>query len=250
MPAHDPKPGPTPFTSPRVAFREGVRVALGAPAVVLFAGMVGFGALSQSVGMSFWSSVASSALIYALPGQIVMAEMLAVGASGLLVSLAAALTAARFLPMMLTVIPQIPAEHRTARLFLMAHLVAMTSWAIAVRSFPRLAPQDRQPYFFGFGLVCWAVCTPGTALGYLMAGHVPGPLTLALVFLNPLFFLLSFTEVRPTGFRLAIIAGAILGPLSYLVSPSYSLIASGLIGGSLAYAVQRLQRRTARQDLS
>jgi predicted branched-subunit amino acid permease len=226
-----------------MAFREGARAALGAPAVVLFAGMAGFGALSQSVGMSFWSSVASSALIYALPGQIVMAEMLAVGASGLLVSVAAALTAARFLPMMLTVIPQIPAQHRTGRLFLMAHLVAMTTWAIAVRAFPRLAPQDRQPYFFGFGLVCWSVCIPGTALGYLMAGHVPGPLTLALVFLNPLFFLLSFTEVRPTGFRLAIIAGALLGPLSYLVSPAYSLIVSGLVGGSLAYAVQRRRQR-------
>ncbi len=240
MSPSDSVPSAVSFASPRDAFRRGARVALGAPAVVLFAGMVGFGALSHSVGMSFWSSVASSALIYALPGQIVMAEMFAVGASGLLVSLAAALTAARFLPMMLTVVPQIPSQHRTRRLFLMAHLVAMTTWAIAVRTFPQLAPQDRQPYFFGFGLVCWAVCTPGTALGYLMAGHVPSPLTLALVFLNPLFFLLSFTEVRPTAFRLAILAGAVLGPLSYLFWPAYSLIISGLVGGSLGYSIQKL----------
>lgn len=242
-PLHSASAPMAPFDSPREAFRQGARVALGAPAMVLFAGMVGFGALSHSVGMSFWTSLASSALIYALPGQIVMAEMFAVGASGLIVSLAAALTAARFLPMMLTVIPHIPREDRDARLFVLAHLVAMTTWAIAVRSFPRLAPRDRQPYFFGFGLVCWAVCTPGTALGYLLAGHVPGPMTLGLVFLNPLFFLLSFTEVRPLGFRLAILAGAVLGPISYLVSPAYSLIVSGLVGGSLGYALTRLVGR-------
>jgi predicted branched-subunit amino acid permease len=118
----------------------------------------------------------------------------------------------------------------------------MTSWAIAVREFPRLAPDDRRPYFLGFGLVCWGVCIPGTALGYLLAGHVPGPLTLALVFLNPLFFLLNFTEVRPLGFRLAILFGAVLGPLTYLLTPGYSLLVSGLLGGSLAYALQRRSR--------
>ena len=224
------------------AFRRGVRAALAAPAAVLFAGMMGFGALSQSVGMSFLGSIAASALIYALPGQIVMAEMMAVGATGLLVSLAAALTAARFLPMTLTVIPQIPSHHLSSMTFCLAHLLAMTSWAIAVREFPRLAPDDRRPYFLGFGLVCWGVCIPGTALGYLLAGHVPGPITLALVFLNPLFFLLNFTEVRPLGFRLAIILGAVLGPLTYLLSPGYSLLLSGLIGGSLAYVLQRYIR--------
>lgn len=234
---------PTSDVQAQQAFRQGVRAALGAPAAVLFAGMMGFGALSQSVGMSLLGSIAASAFIYALPGQIVMAEMMAVGATGLLVSLAAALTAARFLPMTLTVMPQIPSHHRSGVTFFMAHLLAMTSWAIAVREFPRLAPDDRRPYFLGFGLVCWGVCVPGTALGYLLAGHVPGPLTLALVFLNPLFFLLNFTEVRPLSFRLAILFGAVLGPLTYLLTPGYSLLLSGLLGGSLAYGLHRYIRK-------
>jgi predicted branched-subunit amino acid permease len=140
--------------------------------------------------------------------------------------------------MTLTVMPQIPPHHRTGMTFFMAHLLAMTSWAIAVRDFPRIPANDRRSYFMGFGLVCWAVCIPGTALGYLLAGHVPGPLTLALVFLNPLFFLLNFTEVRPLGFRLAILFGAILGPITYLMTPGYSLLVSGLVGGSLAFWLQ------------
>lgn len=230
------------FLSEQQARRRGARNAVGAPAAVLFAGMIGFGALSQSVGMSIWASLGTSGLIFALPGQIVMAEMMAVGASGLIISLVVALTAARFLPMTLTVMPQIPNPHRDLRLFLWVHLLAMTSWAVAMRDFPRIAPEYRKAYFQGFGLVCWGVCLPGTALGYLLAGQLPGPMTVALVFLNPLFFVLNFTEVKPLAFRLAILVGGILGPLSYLLSPSYSLLLTGLVGGSLVYLIDRFRR--------
>jgi hypothetical protein len=68
---------------------------------------------------------------------------------------------------------------------------------------------------------------------------VPLPLTLALVFLNPLFFLLTFAEVKPLANRLAIVLGGLLGPLTYLISPDHSLLITGLVGGSLAYGMVR-----------
>jgi hypothetical protein len=68
------------------------------------------------------------------------------------------------------------------------------------------------------------------------------PLTMALVFLNPLFFMLSFTEVKPTAYRLAILFGSLLGPLSHSVVPDYSLLISGLVGGSLAYLLIHRRR--------
>ncbi|MEY3942547.1 MAG: hypothetical protein RLZZ133_237 [Pseudomonadota bacterium] len=231
------------FQSKQEAFRCGVRLAIGAPAGVLFAGYIGFGALCHSLNLSIWTAAGSAFFVYALPGQMVMAEMFALGATTLLTTLAVGLTASRFLPMTLTVLPQFDGEHRGSKsLYVMVHLLAMTSWAVAMRDLPRMEPQYRQAYFWGIGLVCWGVCAPGSVIGYLIADQVPMPLTMALVFLNPLFFMLSFTEVRPAAYRLAILLGSLLGPLSHSILPDYSLLISGLVGGSLAYLVIHRRR--------
>ena len=94
------------FQSKQEAFRRGVRLAIGAPAGVLFAGYIGFGALCHSLNLSIWTAAGSAFFVYALPGQMVMAEMFALGATTLLTTLAVGLTASRFLPMTLTVLPQ------------------------------------------------------------------------------------------------------------------------------------------------
>jgi predicted branched-subunit amino acid permease len=224
------------FQSKQEAFRRGMRHAIGAPAGVLFAGYIGFGALCYSLNLSIWTAAGSAFFVYALPGQMVMAEMFALGATTLLTTLAVGLTASRFLPMTLTVLPQLDNEHRAKKsLYAMVHLLAMTSWAVAMRDLPKMEPRYRQAYFWGIGLICWIVCAPGSIIGYLIADEVSMPLTVALVFLNPLFFILSFTEVKPTAYRLAILFGSLLGPLSHSIVPDYSLLISGLVGGSLAY---------------
>ena len=223
----------------RAAFRAGCRAALGVPAAVLLAGMIGFGALGHANGLSLGVTTASSLFIYALPGQVVLVEMVALGASGAAIVIATALTAARFLPMTLTLVPQIPASDRQASLFAKAHLISMTSWAVMMRNFHDLAPEQRLAYFTGFGLVCWAAGIPGTALGYVIAGHVPTPITMGLVLLNPLFFLLTFTEIKVSGYRLAILLGSVAGPICYLLDRDTSLLTAGLIGGTLAYWIDR-----------
>ena len=76
-------------------------------------------------------------------------------------------------------------------------------------------------------------------LGYHVAGWVPTPVTLALVFINPLFFLLTFTDVKPWANRLAIGLGCLLGPLFFLWDADSSLLLTGLIGGTVAYWVDR-----------
>jgi len=230
----------------RAAFRAGCRAALGVPAAVLLAGMIGFGALGHANGLSLGVTTASSLFIYALPGQVVLVEMVALGASGAAIVIATALTAARFLPMTLTLVPQIPASDRNASLFAKAHFVSMTSWAVMMSEFHHLPPERRLAYFTGFGLVCWSAGIPGTALGYLIAGHVPTPITMALVLLNPLFFLLSFVEVREQSSRLALWIGGLSGPIIYQWSPSWSILICGLVGGTLAFLLDASLRRSRR----
>jgi predicted branched-subunit amino acid permease len=98
--------------------------------------MIGFGALGHANGLSLSVTTATSILMYALPGQIVFVEMVALGASGLAIAIATTLTAARFLPMMLTMVPQFDPKDRTSSLYGTAHFLSMTCWAVIMREFP------------------------------------------------------------------------------------------------------------------
>jgi len=83
------------------------------------------------------------------------------------------------------------------------------------------------------------VALPGTVLGYVASGWVPAAVTLGLVFINPLFFLLTFTEVKPWANRIAIVLGCVMGPAFYLLDANSSLLTTGLVAGTLAYALDR-----------
>ena len=80
------------FSNRREAFWRGIRDALGAPVLVLFAGMVGFGAMGHSHGFNAWMTGLTSLLMFALPGQVVMLEMFISGASLLAIGFAVTLT--------------------------------------------------------------------------------------------------------------------------------------------------------------
>mgnify|MGYP000078295518 CR=1 FL=1 len=117
--------------------------------------------------------------------------------------------------------------------------LAMTAWAVSMREFPSIAPKHRLSYFIGLALPCWLISPLGTVLGYFVAGWVPPAVTLGLVFINPLFFLLTFTEVKPWVNRIAIGLGCIFGPMFYVWDADSSLLLTGVVAGSLAYGVDR-----------
>ena len=227
------------FTSTHDAFWSGVRDGRGAPAMVLFAGMVGFGAMGRTNGFDLWFTTATSFLMFALPGQIVMLEMILVGASSITIALATTLTATRFVTMTATLFPMLHERDRNKALFAKVHLLAMTAWAVSLKEFQTIEPKHRLSYFVGLGILCWLISVPGTIVGFLIAGSVPMPITLGLIFINPLFFLLTFTEIRVSGYRLAILLGSIAGPICYLLDRDTSLLTAGLIGGTLAYWIDR-----------
>ena len=205
------------FISTHDAFWSGVRDGRGAPAIVLFAGMVGFGAMGRTNGFDLWFTTATSFLMFALPGQIVMLEMILVGASSLTIALATTLTATRFVTMTATLFPMLHERDRNKALYAKVHLLAMTAWAVSLKEFQTIEPKHRLSYFVGLGILCWLISVPGTIVGFLIAGSVPMPITLGLIFINPLFFLLTFTEIKVSGYRLAILLGSIAGPICYLL---------------------------------
>src|SRR5688500_12031278 len=140
------------------AFFEGTKDALGVPAAVLAAGMIGFGAFALEHDLSLWLALACTAGIWALPGQIVLLETHASGAPGYLTVLAVLVTNARFLPMTMSLLPVIrhPRYGRSS-LYVLAQLISMTGWAWAMRACPGMVQARRLPCLCGFAAGARAV---------------------------------------------------------------------------------------------
>ena len=237
------KPG-IDYPTSRAALLAGARDAMGAPVAVLAAGYVGYGALASGFDFPLLLIVASCLVIWALPGQLIMLEMHAVSAQLVLIVLAVSLSASRFLPMttVLSAMMRHP-RYRSWQMYASAHLLAMTGWVAAINRFPQLPAEQRLPYFLGFAMFCWVACALASAVGYFLAGQMSELVKLGLVFMNPIYFLLILTgETKAAMGRMALVAGAVTGPIAYALAPQWSLLAAGLVGGSAAYALHRWRR--------
>ena len=227
------------------AARLGMREAIGVPGIVLGASFLGFGSLVRESGLSLPAGLVSTATGWALPGQLAMVELYGSGAALVALTLAVALTNARLLPMTISMMPLLRhPSHRPLAYYLAAHLIAVTGWAQLMRRAQELAPEERLPYHFGLTGTLWVISLVATALGWFAAGRVPQPVTLGLVFLNPLYFLLLFAaELGSRPRMLALVFGAVAGPVLHLITPDWGLLLCGLLAGSAAFLLDRRWRR-------
>ena len=228
------------------AFRTGVRESLGVPGGVLAASYVGFGALAYSSAIPLWIVIASTITIWALPGQLVMVDTWQLGAPLIAIVLAVMLTNARFLPMTVTLMPVIrDRSHRTWVYYLAAQCVAMSSWIICMRRGPDMPAEERVAYLCGLaaGFIAIGVCA--STVGYYIAGSIPGVMQIGMVFLAPVyFFVFLIVEVRTRLVAVALACGGIAGPLLYQITPQWSVLLAGFIGGTLAFWLHRTWERS------
>jgi len=221
----------------RAAVFGGIRRAAGVPAIVLGASFVGFGALVQQTGLSIWHALFSTATGWAQPGQVALFELYGLGASIVVIAAAVTLTSVRLLPMAVTLMPLVRAPGTPRWLYyLAANWVAVTTWAFAMRDCPRMPVEQRLPYFMGFSCTLWGVSLVTTGLGFILAAAVPLPVTLGLVFINPIYFMLmTAADVRSRTRVLAAVLGAAGGPALYLLTPDWSLLLAGVGAGTLGF---------------
>lgn len=224
---------------------RGARDAFGPAAAVMTAGFIGFGALASDSGMPFWIAALATALMWALPGQIILVEMVAAKAAVFAIVAAVWVSAVRFLPTGMSIMPMMRFERRELLKKLgVAQFVASTSWVLSMRNFPSMPVAGRAPWLIGFGTVCTAQGVVLTGIGYLLAGAVPAEIHAGLVYVTPIYFLLlMFGDIRSAAMGVAVTCGAIAVPLAHLVSPHWSLLVGGLAGGTAAYVLLRAHRK-------
>ncbi|MCE2517127.1 MAG: AzlC family ABC transporter permease, partial [Alphaproteobacteria bacterium] len=128
--------------------------SFGVPAVSIFASMAGFAALSREAGFDVTQAVATSALVWGMPGQVAMASLHLAGASALVIFTAVALANFRMLLMVVSGMDMMglrDSSMGTLRKFLMMHMLAITSWVQLGHVQPLFTPSQLQRYFLAFG---------------------------------------------------------------------------------------------------
>jgi predicted branched-subunit amino acid permease len=233
----------------RQLFLSGLRVAVSTPGAILLASAAGYGALANDAGMTLINAIFLMGVLFALPAQVVMLDSLARGGSILAAALAVGLTGVRLLPMALSLMPWLRSGPKGLRVVAM-HFVAVTAWLEGMRRLPNMPPEDRLVFFLGIGTGMFLAALTGSALGYELAGSVPTNVAAALLFLTPIYFLLSLMAAATIPMDgLAIATGALIGPLLFLMMPGPDLFLTGIIGGTVSYVVaKKLPSFTAEDD--
>jgi predicted branched-subunit amino acid permease len=234
----------------RRAFGTGAREALGVPAAVLGAGFLGYGSLAADAGYSFWMTLAATFAIWALPGQLVLMEMQAGAAAVAATVLAVSLSAARFFPMTLTLMPLMRERGGRRPLWqflLAAQLISMTTWAVTMRRFNEADLRDldsRWYYFLGFSAVCIGSAALFAMIGQLLLVTLPPLMRFGLALLTPLYFFVTLVgEAQNRSSLIALVCGATTALVLHPIAPGWSLLGAGFIGGTAAFLLQRKHAR-------
>ena len=207
------------------------------PAIPLAACFIALGALLKDAGFNLHQSAASSLFTYALPGQLVMAESLLVGASIVNIFIAVWLVNFRLYPMTVSLFPLL--EHKSQpkwKYYLSCHFLAVSSWLIAKDSYKNINQKHRIDFWIGIGTGTWSVAILMTVVGYLSAEYLNKDMMIGLAIVNPVyFFCMMIGAMKNLSVSIAVIGGTILGPVIYLFSTEWALLFAGLIAGTIAY---------------
>jgi predicted branched-subunit amino acid permease len=219
-------------------FFTGARTALTGPAFYVALSLMGVGSLARAAGFSMGVAMLSTMMVWAGPGQLLFFGAVAAKMAPPAIALAVSLSSIRLLPMCLSVLPMLRGPRtRLTTLLAASHFIAVTVWAESLRRLPEMERPARLPFFFGLAIVCMAMTTLSTALGYWLTGSLPAPLGAGLMMLSPIYFLATTARSARSGADwLAMLTGAVLAPLTQsLVGGGFDLPVLALVGGGGAW---------------
>ena len=220
-------------------FLKGLKSLIGvrSPAIPLATCFIALGALLKDAGLNIQQSVASSFFTYALPGQLVMAESLLIGASIVNIFIAVWLVNFRLYPMTVSLFPLL--RHKSQprwKYYLSCHFLAISSWLIAKDTYKKIDQKYRIDFWMGIGFGTWTTAIITTLIGFTLADYLNKDIIIGLAIVNPVyFFCMMIGAMNNLKISLAVILGTILGPVFYLFSSEWAILFAGLTAGSISY---------------
>lgn len=220
----------------------GVRNIASLPAFILMCAFVGFAGFAKESGITLLQAVFMTGIVWALPSKVVLVAAISGNATVLAAFGAVTLSAARLMPMVSALVPEIRVKGtRTITLLFLSHFIAVTSWVVAMERVGKVPRKYRTAFFGGFAVTLTTinVCIVGCV--YLFSAGLPATALGALFFLTPIYFLTSlWATARDHVVKIAMVAGLVLGPVFYEFSPQFDLLLAGIVGGVLAFVAARM----------
>ena len=209
------------------------------PAIALGCCFIAIGALLKNIGFNIQESIFSTMLIYALPGSLVMAESILVGASLLSIFIAVWFVNARLYPMAVSLFPLMMDESQPKwKYYLSCHFIAVSAWLIMKSNYETIEKKDRVDFWIGIGSATWLIAILSTIVGYLSSDYLNKDIMIGLAIVNPIYFICMMIDAMKTvQIKISVILGSILGPLFYSFSPEWCILYGGFFAGTVAYFV-------------
>ena len=210
---------------------------VGSPAIALGASFIAIGALLKNLGFTIQESIFSTFLTYALPGSLVMAESMFIGASLINIFVAVWLVNARLYPMTVALMPLlIHSSQPKWKYYLSCHFIAVSSWLIMKDNYEDIKKENRIDFWIGIGTATWSVAIVATVLGYFASDFLNKNILIGLAIVNPIYFIcMMIGAMKTIEISISVILGAILGPVFYFISPEWCILFGGFIAGSVAF---------------
>lgn len=222
-------------------FLRGMRGVFSIPALILMSAFIGFTGFAFEAGIPLGQTLFITAAVWAMPGQLVLIGAILAGASLPAAALAVALSSMRLMPMVAALVPAIRTRSTPTWLLLfLSHFVAVTAWVFTMQNIHNVPREGRVAFFAGFGLTLSAANITLVAITYGVISGLPEMIAGALFFLTPIYFLTSiWASARHAEIYYGMAIGLCLGPVFHIVHPQLGLLFAGIVGGTLAFALER-----------
>jgi len=161
------------------------------PALALGCCFIAIGALLKNLGFNIQESIFSTMLTYALPGSLVMAESLLVGASLLNIFLAVWFVNARLYPMAVSLFPLMMHKSQPKwKYYFSCHFIAVSAWLIMKSNYKSIEKKNRIDFWIGIGCATWTTAVIGTFIGFYASDYLDKNIMMGLAILKSnLFFM-------------------------------------------------------------
>ena len=209
------------------------------PAIALGASFIAIGALLKNIGFTIQESIFSTFLTYALPGSLIMAESMIIGASLINIFIAVWLVNARLYPMTVSLMPLLIHKSQPRwKYYLSCHFIAVSSWLIMKDKYEGVKKEFRVDFWIGIGMATWSVAIISTIIGYFASDFFNKNIIIGLAIINPIYFTCMMVgSMKTLKISLSIILGAILGPSFYFISPQWCILFGGIVAGTIAFLI-------------
>lgn len=218
-------------------YLKGIYDASNVPGFALGSTMMGFSIIAKEAGFNLWMVMLTTASVWGMPGQVAFAGLYAVGASLFLIFIAVTLANMRMMLMVISganilkIKKYKPSFFRQVIIF---HLMAITSWAQIGHMKDKLIDDDLMKYYTGFSVSIYMFGMIGTLIGFYIGNIISNEILRILIFITPLYILLLVVNSKETFNKISVYWGGLLVIIFYPIAGTWSILISGIFGGSLA----------------